>query len=87
MRLNAFGWRQLDDGYMTEVEYRTANSISKALDHGASMVQAETLDAELQPDTTVLVIERPTERIMLVIRKDRSTLVATDDIYGMEDVA
>jgi len=76
-------WLTLDDSHLTDVEYAMANTLNAALDASdAATVTATTLDERAQPTTTVMVLRRPSERILLVIRADRSTIVATDDIYA-----
>jgi hypothetical protein len=74
-------WLQLDDGHLTPSEWEMASMLSHAMDdYPMATVQTETLDEEFQPLTTITVIQRPTERILIVVRKNRSILVATDDI-------
>jgi hypothetical protein len=76
-------WLNLDDGHINEDEHDLANSLVPILEQGAATVQAEILDENVQPITTVMVLRRPNENLLLVIRADRSVLVATDDIYAM----
>ena len=76
-------WITLDDSHLTEVEYAMGTRLSNVLDaNDAATIQTTVLDIHAQPLTTVMVLRRPTERILLVIRNDRSTVVATDDIYA-----
>ena len=76
-------WLTLDDSHLTDDEYTAANNLAAVLDASdAATVTSTVLDISLQPLTTVMVVRRPSERILLVIRADRSTIVATDDIYA-----
>lgn len=79
-------WYSLDGCVLSDAERRTATSLSRALDDvgGATTVQATALDANANPLATVLVLERAAERILLVIRPDRSVLVATDDATDLD---
>jgi hypothetical protein len=76
-------WLPLDFHDITDAEYEVADSLSKALDeYGASTVQVTALGDDLQPTTTVAVLSRPTERLLLIIREDRSIVAATDDVLS-----
>lgn len=76
-------WLTLDDSHLTEAEHAMGTRLSNLLDASdAATLQATVLDERVQPTTTVMVLRRPSERILLVIRADRSTIVATDDIFA-----
>ena len=77
-------WLTLDDSHLTDDEYDTANSLGALLaTTDVATVQVTTIDEKLQRGTTVLVVRRPTENLLLVIRPDGSVCVATDDIQAM----
>jgi hypothetical protein len=76
-------WLTLDDSHLTDDEYDAANSLGALLaTTDAATVQVTKLDENLQPSTTVFVLRRPTENILLVVRADGSVCVATDDIQA-----
>ena len=74
-------WLTLDDSHLTDTEHDVATSLrDRLLDTpGLATVQVSNVDG---PVTTLLVVRRPTEVILLVIRPDRSVVVATDDILA-----
>jgi hypothetical protein len=74
-------WLTLDDSHLNDAEREAGNRLADIVNHEAPMVSLTVLDEAVQPSTTVVVLQRPTERLLLVIRSDRSVLVATDDIY------
>jgi len=74
-------WLTLDDSHLTDTEHSVATSLrDRLLDSpGLATVQVSNVDG---PVTTILVVRRPTEVVLLVIRPDRSVVVATDDILA-----
>jgi hypothetical protein len=77
-------WLTLDDSHLTESEHSVATSLRDVLlDTCAATLQVTNMDDHGQPQTTIVVIQRPTEVVLLVIRPDRSVVVATDDIQAM----
>ena len=74
-------WLTLDDSHLTDTEHDVATSLrDRLLDTpGLATVQVSNVDG---PVTTLLVVRRPTEVVLLVIRPDRSVVVATDDILA-----
>ena len=78
-------WLSLDGQSLSIAERQIANTLSTVLDKGgATTVQVTDLDEDVQPATTVLLIERPTERLLLVVRENRTMLVATDDLSDLD---
>ena len=75
-------WLTLDDSHLTDEEYSLANTLAAVVNTHAPMVATSTMSVDVQPLTTVMVLQRPTEKLLLVIRADRSVVVATDDIYA-----
>jgi len=74
-------WLTLDDSHLTESEHSVATSLRDTLlSTEAATLQVSNVDG---PVTTILVVRRPTEVILLVVRPDRSTVIATDDIQAM----
>jgi len=74
-------WLTLDDSHLTDTEHDVATSLRDRLlaTPGLATVQVSNVDG---PVTTLLVVRRPTEVILLVVRPDRSTVIATDDILA-----
>jgi hypothetical protein len=75
-------WLTLDDSHLSESEHSVATSLRDTLldNPSAATLQVSNVDG---PVTTILVVRRPTEVILLVVRPDRSTVIATDDIQAM----
>jgi hypothetical protein len=68
-----------EDAKVSRDESRLASQLCTVLDTGdAEVLSVATLDAQVKQDTTLLVLERPTERILFIIRQDGSIVTATD---------
>jgi len=64
---------------VSSVEGRAAAKLCSLFDRGqAEIVSQSTLDINGETDTTLMVVERPGERLLFVKRLDGSILVATD---------
>jgi hypothetical protein len=73
-------WLTLDDSHLTDSEHSVASSLRDVLLRtDSATLQVSAVDG---PITTIAVIRRPTEVILLVIRPDRSVVIATDDILA-----
>jgi hypothetical protein len=73
-------WLTLDDSHLTESEHSVATSLRDVLLRtDTATLQVSAVDG---PITTIVVIRRPTEVVLLVVRPDRSVVVATDDIQA-----
>jgi hypothetical protein len=69
-------WHSIDDTPLTRIE-REMGSAMRDIANTAT-VQMHTLDDDLQIDTTLLVLHRPTETLLLSIRSDGSVVIASD---------
>lgn len=79
-------WLTLDSSHLTDSEYSVGTSLAETLaDLGdtAATLQVSDLDEHGRVLTTIIVVRRPTETLLLVVRPDRSVVVATDDIYAL----
>lgn len=73
-------WYTIGEGTtVSNAEADKAHNLCSLFDKGlAEIVTTATLDVNGNTDTTLMVLERPTERLLFIKRLDGSILVATD---------
>ena len=70
-------WISIDDTPMTEAEMIAGDTMADI--RNVASMQMTALDERAQPRTTVLVLNRPTETLLISIRVDGSIVIASDE--------
>lgn len=73
-------WYTIGEGTeISQAEADKARGLCEVIDrHRSEIVTSATLDINGNTDTTVCVIDRPAERLLIIYRMDGSLVIATD---------